>query len=51
MLQEYCAIQIGRSHVVIVPTNGTVIQWMDQGQCSIWSQTLSNIVIEWDGMN
>lgn len=43
------AISTGGSHVTIVPTNGTVDQWMSQGQSSIWSQTLSEIVVEWDG--
>jgi len=45
------AIPDGGAHVTIVPTNGTVNQWMDQGQSSIWSQTLAGIVIEWDGGN
>ena len=37
------------THVTVIPTNGTVNQWMSQGQSSIWSQTLSLIVVEWDG--
>ena len=32
-----------------MPTNGTVIQWMFQGQCSIWSQALAMIVVELEG--
>ena len=45
------ATQNSSGHVTITPTNGTVIEWMQQGQSSIWSQTLSNIVVEWDGGN
>lgn len=45
------AIPTGGSHVTIIPTNGSVSQWMEQGQSSTWSQTLSGIVIEWDGVN
>ena len=45
------AMPTGGSHVTVMPTNGTVLQWMEQGQSSMWSQTLSNIVIEWDGVN
>ena len=43
------AIPTGGAHVTVIPTNGTVNQWMSQGQSSIWSQTLSLIVVEWDG--
>ena len=43
------AIRTGGAHVIIIPTNGTVKQWMQKGQNSIWTKTLSNIVIEWDG--
>ena len=43
------AVPTGETHVVIIPTNGTVNQWMSQGQSSEWSQTLSLIVVEWDG--
>ena len=43
------AIPTGGTHVTVIPTNGTVNQWMSQGQSSIWSQTLSLIVLEWDG--
>ena len=43
------AIPNGGTHVTVIPTNGTVNQWMYQGQSSIWSQTLSLIVVEWDG--
>ena len=43
------AIPTGGTHITVMPTNGTVIQWMEQGQSSIWSQTLSMIVVEWDG--
>ena len=43
------AIPTGGAHVTVIPTNGTVNQWMSQGQSSIWSQTLSFIVVEWDG--
>ena len=28
-----------------------VSQWMEQGANSIWMQTVSNIVVEWDGGN
>ena len=45
------AMPTGGSHVTVMPTNGTVLQWMEQGQSSTWSQTLSNIVIEWDEVN
>lgn len=44
------AMPTGGSHVTVIPTNGSVSQWMAQGQSSIWSQTLSAIVIEWNGM-
>ena len=37
------------THVSIVPTNGTVAEWMDQGQNSCWSFTLSLIVIQLGG--
>ena len=43
------AVQNGSTHVTIRPTNATVLQWMNEGEASIWSQTLSWIVIEWDG--
>ena len=43
------AIQTSGTHVVIIPTTGTVNQWMREGQSSIWTQTLSGIVVEWDG--
>lgn len=43
------AFPTSRSHVLVVPVNGTVKQWMDQGQSSIWSRQLSSIVVEWDG--
>lgn len=33
-------------HVTIIQTNGTVRQWMIEGGNSIWTQTLSLIVIE-----
>ena len=36
-------------HVTIVPVGATVEQWMNEGQGSLWSQTLSAIVVEWDG--
>ena len=36
----------GGTHVTIKPSNGTVRQWMDQGQDSIWTQALSTVVIE-----
>ena len=45
------AIPTGGAHVVIIPTTGTVEQWMNQGQNSVWSKTLSSIVLEWDGGN
>ena len=45
------AMPTGGSHVTVIPTNGSVLQWMSQGQSSMWSQTLSAIVIEWDGVN
>ena len=35
-------------HVSVKPTNGTVLEWMSQGMNSIWSKTLSNIVVEWE---
>ena len=43
------AIPTGGTHVTVIPTSGNVTQWMEQGQSSVWSQTLSLIVIEWDG--
>ena len=39
------------SHVSIVPTNDSVMEWINQGQDSQWSQALSDIVIEWEGVN
>ncbi len=36
------------NHVSVRPTNGTVLEWMYQGMNSIWSKTLSNIVVEWE---
>ena len=39
------------THVTITPVNGTVEQWMKQGQSSIWTRVLSAIVVEWDGGN
>lgn len=45
------ATPTGGSHVTVIPTNGTVKQWMEQGQSSVWSQTLAGIVVEWDGGN
>ena len=42
------AIADGGSHVVVIPTNGTVQQWMDQGDNSLWTKVLSSLVIEWD---
>ena len=45
------AIRTGGSHVTVIPTNGSVIQWMEQGQSSMWTETLSGIVVEWDGGN
>ena len=43
-----CAVQDpkNKTHYLILPTNGTINQWMDQGQSSIWTQALANIVIE-----
>ena len=41
----FTAIQVG-THVSIIPTNGTVVQWMAEGQNSLWSKALSLIVIE-----
>ena len=34
------------NHVSIVPTNGTIEEWINQGQTSEWSQKLASIVIE-----
>ncbi len=34
------------SHVSVVPVNGTVSEWMNQGESSDWTQILSSIVIE-----
>ena len=45
------AMPTGGSHVTVIPTNGTVIQWMEQGQSSTWSQALASVVFEWDGGN
>ena len=45
------AIPTGGTHVTIIPVNGNVEEWMRQGQSSIWSQTLSGIVVEWKGLN
>ena len=42
------AIADGGSHVVVIPTNRTVQQWMDQGDNSLWTKVLSSLVIEWD---
>ena len=39
------AVRVG-THVSIIPTTGTVGQWMAEGQNSLWSQALSLIVIE-----
>ena len=36
------------THVTVRPTNGTVLEWMYQGMDSIWSRTLSEIVVEWE---
>ena len=36
------------THVSVRPTNGTVLEWMYQGMNSIWSKTLSSIVVEWE---
>ena len=38
------AVQVG-THVSIKPSNGTVIEWMEQGMDSLWSKTLSEIII------
>ncbi|MBO7196527.1 MAG: RHS repeat-associated core domain-containing protein [Clostridia bacterium] len=35
-------------HVSVMPTNGTILEWMEQGMDSIWSRTLSEIVVEWE---
>lgn len=35
------------THATITPVNGTVEQWMKQGQSSIWTRVLSAIVVEW----
>ena len=43
------AIPTGGSHVIVVPTNAPVVQWMRQGQSSIWSFILSRTVTEWNG--
>ena len=43
------AIYTRRGHVLIIPTNGTVGQWMNEGQNSIWTQVLSSIVYEING--
>ncbi len=43
------AIPTGGTHVTIIPSNGSVEQWMRQGQNSLWSQTLSSIVVELGG--
>ena len=40
------AIPTGGTHVIIVPVGGTVLQWMEQGQSSIWTQMLSSVVTE-----
>ena len=43
------AVPTGGTHITIIPTIGTVQEWMNQGHSSVWTQILSNIVIEWDG--
>ena len=40
------AIPTSPTHVLIVPVNGNVLDWMAQGMNSIWSQVLSDIVFE-----
>jgi len=45
------AVRTSSSHVLVIPTAGTVKQWMDQGQSSIWTKTFSYIVVEWNGGN
>ena len=42
-------IYTGGTHYLVVPPNGTVIDWMNQGMDSIWSQVLSDVVVEWEG--
>ena len=42
-------IQTSATHYIIVPVNATVIQWMMEGHNSIWTQTLSMVVIELSG--
>lgn len=37
--------------VAIVPTTGSVEDWMAQGQNSEWTKTLVSVLIEWDGAN
>ncbi|MBQ7232472.1 MAG: RHS repeat-associated core domain-containing protein [Bacillales bacterium] len=43
------AIHTSGNHYIIVPVNGTVVQWMNEGHDSIWTQSLSMIVIELSG--
>ena len=43
------AFETGNGHVLVVPTNGTVKQWMYEGKNAIWSKRLSSIVYEING--
>ena len=43
------AYKTSSTHVVVVPINGNVKQWMEEGMSSSWSQALSTVVIEWGG--
>ena len=40
------AVKTSSSHVIIIPIDGSVIEWMNQGMDSEWSRTLSRIVYE-----
>lgn len=40
------AFSTGGNHVLVIPINGSVTTWMEQGEFSTWTNVLSNCVSE-----
>ena len=43
------AYQDSLTHVTVIPTNASIMEWIKAGNASIWTMTLQSVVVKWDG--
>ena len=43
------AYQDSLTHVTVIPTNASIMEWIKAGNESIWTMTLQSVVVKWDG--